>query len=707
MKMKKWVTAAPDLEAARSLSETCGFSPLAAVALCARGVDTPEKAQCFLATGIDGLYDPMRLRDMDKAVAAIRKAIGQQEKIIVFGDYDVDGITATCVLLRYLRSIGADADYYIPNRLSEGYGLSCAAMDALYEQGVRLIVTVDSGVTAFEETAYAKQLGIRMVITDHHECRDELPDAEAVVNPRRSDCTYPFAELAGVGVAFKLICALAGPENLERVLNQYADLVALGTVADVMPIVGENRIIVAAGLRRLAETNNLGLEMLLRESGQKSRRLTASVISFILAPRINAAGRMGNTEQAVELFLTDNPVRAQELAALLCEQNKERQAAENEILQQALAVLRKEYNPIEDKIIVLAGEGWHHGVIGIVSSRICDRYACPTILIAVDGEVGKGSGRSMAGFNLFEALSDSAPLLEKFGGHELAAGLTIPKKNIEEFKARVHAYADAHIHPGDLMPLVHIDCAITPAYITESSVEGLSALEPFGMKNPQPVFSMENLYVEDITPISSDRHVRLTLTKDGVSYTAMLFGTGAGGCGFAQGNFVDAAFHLEINEYRGRKTVQLVLKDIRLSECELLADQKLLNLYHRYMSDGALTAAEARVLLPNRPELVAVWRHIISRAEEGRLSVHSNALSRRVQWESKREVNIGKLFVCLDVFSESQLLSYNFRDGLLNITLKHYKGKADISKSVVLNTLKSMSKYQRREYDGFPDSKQN
>lgn len=692
MKMKKWVTAAPDLEAARSLSETCGFSPLAAVALCARGVDTPEKAQSFLATGIDGLYDPMRLRDMDKAVAAIRKAIGQQEKIIVFGDYDVDGITATCVLLRYLRSIGADADYYIPNRLSEGYGLSCAAMDALYEQGVRLIVTVDSGVTAFEETAYAKQLGIRMVITDHHECRDELPDAEAVVNPRRSDCTYPFAELAGVGVAFKLICALAGPENLERVLNQYADLVALGTVADVMPIVGENRIIVAAGLRRLVETNNLGLEMLLRESGQKSRRLTASVISFILAPRINAAGRMGNTEQAVELFLTDNPVRAQELAALLCEQNKERQAAENEILQQALAVLRKEYNPIEDKVIVLAGEGWHHGVIGIVSSRICDRYACPTILIAVDGEVGKGSGRSMAGFNLFEALSDSAPLLEKFGGHELAAGLTIPKENIEEFKARIHAYADAHIHPGDLMPLVHIDCAISPAYITESSVEGLSALEPFGMKNPQPVFSMENLYVEDITPISSDRHVRLTLTRDGVSYTAMLFGTGAGGCGFAQGNFVDAAFHLEINEYRGRKTVQLVLKDIRLSECELLADQKLLNLYHRYMSDGALTAAEARVLLPNRPELVAVWRHIISRAEEGRLSVHSNALSRRVQWESKREVNIGKLFVCLDVFSESQLLSYNFRDGLLNITLKHYKGKADISKSVVLNTLKSMSK---------------
>lgn len=692
MKIKKWVTAAPNLAAARSLSAACGFSPLAAVALCARGVDTPEKARDFLATDIDGLHDPMRLRDMDKAVDAIRAAIAEEQKIIVFGDYDVDGITATCVLLRYLRGLGADADYYIPNRLSEGYGLSCAAMDALYAQGVRLIITVDSGVTAFEETAYAQSLGIRMVITDHHECRDTLPEAHAIVNPRRADCDYPFAELAGVGVAFKLICALEGPDGVPAVLERYADLVSLGIVADVMPIVGENRIIVAAGLRRLADTSNLGLEMLLRESGQKARRMTSSVISFILAPRINAAGRMGNAEQAVELFLTDDPVRAQELAAALCEQNKERQVTENDILQQATAALRSVYNPVEDKLIVLVGEDWHHGVIGIVCSRLCDRYACPVVLIALDGDVGKGSGRSMAGFNLFEALKGSADLLDKFGGHELAAGLTIQRDNIEAFQTRLRAYANANLAQGDLRPVVRIDCAITPEYITQSSVEGLSELEPFGMKNAQPVFSMENLYVEDITPISSDRHVRLTLVKDGVSYTAMLFGTGAGGCGFAQGNYVDAAFHLELNEYRGSRTVQLVLRDVRLSRCELEADQKLLNLYNHYMSDGALTPTEARVLLPSRPELVAVWRHIISRAEDGRLSVHSNAISRRVQWESKREINIGKLFVCLDVFSESRLLSYNFCDGLLNIFLKPYTGKADISGSVVLATLRSMSK---------------
>lgn len=691
MKIKKWVAAAPSLSAARSLSKACGFTPLASVVLCARGIDTPEKAAHFLATDAAGLHDPHRLPDMDKAVGAIRAAIAEGQKMIVFGDYDVDGITATCVLLRYLRSIGADADYYIPDRLREGYGLSCAAMDALYAQGVRLIITVDSGVTAFEETSYAESLGIRMVVTDHHECRETLPAAYAVVNPRRMDCDYPFTELAGVGVAFKLICALAGPDALEDVIGRYSDLVAMGTVADVMPIVSENRILVAAGLRAMAHTQNLGLEMLLRESGQKTRRMTASVISFILAPRINAAGRMGNAAQAVELFLTDDPVRAQELAVSLCEQNKERQAAENDILQQAIAALRPVYNPLEDKLIVLDGEGWHHGVIGIVCSRICDRYGCPVVLIAVDGGIGKGSGRSMKGFNLFEALSDSADLLDKFGGHELAAGLTIRKEHIEAFKQRLHAYANEHIEPGDLMPVVRIDCEITPDFITEESVEGLAALEPFGMKNAQPVFSMENLYVEDITPISSDRHVRLTLTRDGISYTAMLFGTGAGGCGFAQGNFVDAAFHLEINEYRGGRTVQLVLRDVRLSRCELEADQKLLNLYRIYMSDGALTAAEARVLLPARPELVAVWRHIISRAEDGRLSVHSNAISRRVQWESKCDVNIGKLFVCLDVFSESRLLSYNFRDGLLNIILKPYTGKADISQSVVLKTLRSMS----------------
>ena len=692
MKMKRWVTAKPNLETVRSLARSCGFTPLAAAALCARGIDTPEAARAFLETDPAKLHDPMLLPDMAKARDTIRRAIEQGKKIAVFGDYDVDGVTSTCVMTRVLRSLGADVRHYIPDRLSEGYGLSMGAMDRLAQDGIGLIVTVDSGVSAFEEIARARELGMEVVVTDHHECREELPDANAVVNPKRADSTYPFAELAGVGVAFKLACAMAGDGQQRAVLEQYADLVALGTVADVMPLIGENRIIVAAGLRRMAETQNVGLSMLLHESGQQGKRLTASTISFILAPRINAAGRLGHADMAAELFLTDDPRRAQTLAMALCEQNKRRQATENQILEQALQKLRREYDPLEDQVIVLAGEEWHHGVIGIVSSRICDRYACPTVLIALEDGIGKGSGRSVKGFNLYEALCDSAPLLERFGGHELAAGLTIREENIQQFRENMEAWAREHVNPRELMPILHIDCPIAPEFISTEATRGLDVLEPFGMGNPQPVFSMCDLLVEEITPISSDRHVRLTLSKDGQTYTAMLFGTGQGGCGFAQGNYVDAAFCLEINEYRGRCSVQLVIRDIQLSTCEVMADQKILNLYNRFMSDGALTAREARVLLPERRDLVAVWRHILSRSEDGWLSVPDGALSRRVSWESRREINIGKLLVCLDVFSESRLLSYHFREGQLNIVLKHIEGKADISKSVVLKTLQSMSK---------------
>lgn len=690
MKTKRWVIAAPDETCVRALTADGGYGPLAAAVLSARGIDTPAAAAAYLSCDIAGLHDPMLLADMDKAVAVIEGALQRRERIVVYGDYDVDGVTATCILVDYLRGRGAECDYYIPNRLREGYGLSRAAMEELYEKGTRLLVTVDSGITADEEIAVARELGMQVVITDHHECHDTLPAADAVVDCKRPDCPYPFESLAGVGVAFKLICALEG--DAQRVLDRYADLVALGTVADVMPIVGENRIIVAAGLKKLAATGNVGLEMLLREAGMKHKRLTSSTISFVLAPRINAAGRMGRAELAAELFLTHDPVRAQALAAQLCEQNKLRQNEENQILEQALVRLRKEYNPLEDKIIVLSGEGWHHGVIGIVCSRLCDRYGCPVVLIALDEDgTGKGSGRSIGGFNLFDALTSCEDLLERYGGHALAAGLTVDADNIDALRERLRAYAESHVTMAELVPQLHIDCMVRPEWLTMDNIEALSVLEPYGMRNPEPVFCMKDMVVGDITPISSDRHVRMTLIKDGVRFSAIWFGTGAGGLGFVEGNYVDAAFHLEINEFRGRRTVQLTLCDAQLSDCEHLADQKLLNVYNTYMSDGPLTAAEARLLLPDRGDLVAVWRHITCRAEDGRLSVPDGALSRRVAWESRRDINIGKLFVCLDVFSESGLISYHFKEGMVNILLKPYEGKADISGSVVLATLQSMA----------------
>lgn len=690
MKTKRWVVAVPEMEHVQTLMQNCGYRRLTATVLAARGITTEAAAEKQLNCDTKGLYSPLLFKDMEKAKEIILDAVTKKEKIAIYGDYDVDGITSSCIMVDYLRSIGAQCDYYIPDRLNEGYGLSMDSLSELYQQGTRLIITVDSGITANEEVKHARQLGMRVVITDHHECHENLPEANAIINHKRPDCTYPFAHLAGVGVAFKLICALSG--DAEATLARYADLVSLGTVADVMPIVSENRIIVNAGLSQMAQTQNMGLEMLLREIGMKSKRLTSASIGFVIAPRINAAGRMGQAELAAELFLTKDAERAQELAAALCQLNKKRQNEENRILEEATMCLRKEYNPLEDKIIVLANEGWHQGVIGIVCSKLCDRYGCPVVLIAIDENgMGKGSSRSVHGFNLFEALSSCEDLLEKYGGHELAAGLTVEKDKIEALKARLKEYAENHVKMSDLVPQIQIDCEIEPQKITQQDIADMEKLEPYGMQNPEPIFCTKDCIVDEITPISSDKHAKIMLVKGGITFEALLFGSGTSGLGFAQGNMVDIAYNLDINEFRGKSNIQYTLRDVRLSESENIADQKLLNLYNTYMADKPLTAREARILLPNRAELVAVWRHISFRADSGVLSVPSNALSRRIAWENRMDINIGKLFVCLDVFSESNLISYHFKEGMLNIILKPYQGKADISKSVVLATLQHMA----------------
>ncbi len=687
MKSKKWNIAKPDREHILRLSHEGGYSLLTAAVLCARGLDTAEKAADFLSCDLSGLHDPMLLPDMREAVCVIHASIQNGERIAVFGDYDVDGITSTCLLIRYLRSLGTDCVYYIPDRLTEGYGLNKAALLELRQQGISLVITVDSGITAMEEIEYAREIGLKVVVTDHHECKDILPRANAVVNPKRADSPYPFKDLAGVGVVFKLICALAGPAHMREVL-QHLDLVAVGTIADVMLLQGENRVIVAYGLQVLQHTTNAGLRMLMREAGVETRRMTSSVVSFTLALRINAAGRMGCANRAAELFLTDNPVRAQDIAAMLCCQNKERQNAENKILNQALDALQKEYNPHEDRMIVLWGENWHHGVIGIVSSRISDRYGCPAVLISLDGDQGKGSGRSVNGFNLFAALEHSSQYLEKFGGHALAAGLTISRENLPAFKDCICEYAKENINDEDLMPVVDIDCMISPDHISLEAIRDLSVLEPYGMGNREPIFAIREFTVEEITPLSSDKHLKMSLIKGGKRFTAMLFGTGTGGCPVVEGDVVDAAFSLEINHFRGRQTIQLMLKDICLSECELRKDHHFLTIYSAFIDGKELTDREINQLYPDRADLVAVWRHIISRSENGKLTAPYNTLSRRIAYESRRLINIGKLFVCLDVFSESCLLSYHFKNNLLHIRLRPFKGKADITKSVVLATLR-------------------
>ena len=425
-----WKVNEPDPSAVNTLVRS-GYAPLAAMVLAARGICSNAQAHKYLDCDTP-LLDPFLMTDMDKAAGRVGLAMARGEKIAVFGDYDVDGITSTCLLTDFLRRHGANVVSYIPGRLEEGYGLNPIAIAQLSQEGVQLIITVDCGITAVAEAELCRELGIDLVITDHHECKDALPYAAAVVDPHRPDGGYPHKNLSGVGVAFKLASALCGDQ--EEVLRDYADMVCLGTVADVMPLQGENRVFVARGLQSLARTKRPGIAALMAESGCDAKNISSSSIGFMLAPRINAAGRMGRIELAVELFLTDDPARAADVAKQLCDLNRQRQSVESEIYDQAVAMLPEGQPP---EAIVLADESWHQGVVGIVASRIAEEYACPAFLICLDGEHGKASSRSHGGFNLFASLTALSSLLESYGGHELAAGFTINRSNIPEFRRQI------------------------------------------------------------------------------------------------------------------------------------------------------------------------------------------------------------------------------------------------------------------------------
>lgn len=691
MKQKKWILAAEDPSRAEQLAGELRLDRLPSRVLAARGICTRAQAVEFLDSSPARIHDPFLLRDMDKAVACIRQAIADRIRIAVYGDYDVDGVTATCILIQYLKKQGADCTYYIPDRLGEGYGLNEAAIQSLYDEGCRLLITVDSGITAVEEAAFAASIGLRLIITDHHECKETLPAAEAVVNPRRTDSDYPFRELAGVGVAFKLVCALEAPRGIDELLDEYSDVVAVGTIADVMPLVGENRVIVTHGLRHLQNTRNYGLRALMQKLGLDQKPLSANSVSFIMAPRINAAGRLGGASSAARMFLTDDPQEAAELAEHLCDLNRQRQEEENGIYEQITARLKEEPELTRGRSLVLWDDNWHNGVIGIVSSRLSDRYGVPCILISMSGDSGKGSGRSIKGFNLYAALEKNADLLEKYGGHELAVGLTIRRDRLMDLRRGLENYAAA-AQTEEIVPCINVDCAVTPEDLTLRDVRSLSVLEPFGMGNPQPTFLMKDVRVEEITPISHDRHVKLHLMKDGKLFYGFVFGMGARSCLFVRGDLLDLVFAAEINTYRGADNVQLVVKDVRWSESEQEADRESLAVYRRWKTGGTLSREEALLLSPSREDLVAVFRHIRTNAEDGLLCGDARTLYRRVRYEARTQLNLGRFLVCLDVFSEFAIFSYTLSGPEISIRLNQCSGKADINGSGIIHGLLEIAK---------------
>ena len=674
MKYGIWKVSQPEAGAVNALVGS-GYAPLAAMVLASRGMEDDHQARAYLDCNAP-LLDPFLMTDMDKAAGRVGLAMSRGEKIAVFGDYDVDGITATCLLTDFLRRHGADAVSYIPGRLEEGYGLNPIAIHQLHDEDVKLIVTVDCGITAVSEAELCRQLGIDLVITDHHECKQTLPAAIAVVDPHRPDGGYPHKNLSGVGVAFKLASALCGSQ--EGVLEEYADMVCLGTVADVMPLQGENRVFVARGLESLAHTKRPGIAALMAECGCAPEAVSASSIGFMLAPRINAAGRMGQIDLALELFLTDDPDKAAEAARGLCELNRQRQAVESEIYRQAVSMLPMGKPP---EAIVLADESWHQGVVGIVASRIAEEYACPTFLICLDGEHGKASSRSHGGFNLFASLSALSPLLESYGGHELAAGFTITRANIPEFRRQICALA-AKFYTDDVpRTVLDVDCAVFPELLTLHNVDALQMLEPCGNGCPKPVLMVKNLTIDRISMVGGGRHMRLRLCSGHTYLNAIYFSANPQTVSIQPGDLVDVAFTPQVNEFRGTRTVQMNVIDIRPScNAECLPDAAP----YRDMQRGNLTAGEAAALLPDRKMLALVWRYLDAANPVQESPV---CLCRKIVRWSGKPLNLGQMLTCLDIFRDVGLLTVQRQHKYVSIRLTPGEGKADLSQSQTMQRL--------------------
>jgi single-stranded-DNA-specific exonuclease len=564
---KKWVPYNKSYELTEILKSKYNISEMFARTLINRGLDDLNKVNRFMNADINDQYDSFLLTDMEKAVDRILVAIEENEKICIYGDYDVDGITSTALCVNILRKLEADVMYYIPIRADEGYGLNHDAIEYIAEQGVNLIITVDCGIRSIDVVETVKESGMNIIITDHHECGEILPDAYAVINPHRPDCSYPFKELAGVGVAFKLMQAVTESIGYRELLYDVLDIAAIGTIADVVPLLDENRIIVKNGLEKLMNTDNVGLKALIDICDLKDKQISSYNIAFIIAPRINAAGRLADAGRCVELLITEDKALAYEIGRELDAENKERQRIEAEILEQAIAKVNAEKDFETSSVIVLDEINWHPGVIGIVASRIVEQFSKPSILIGLDNEIGKGSGRSMSGFNLYEAMNKCSELFVSFGGHEMAAGLTIKTDNIKAFKEKINAVAKEMLQGKELLPELLVDYKLEPSDINLQVAKQLKDLEPFGMGNPNPNFVCRNMQILDKRLVGANsKHLSLNLYDGNNNVKAIAFNMGNLFNVLSSSKKIDIICCMDINLWNNNENVQLIIKDIKINK---------------------------------------------------------------------------------------------------------------------------------------------
>lgn len=678
MILRKWEVRPLDKERAAAFAQTYGVPFFLAMLMNIRGLDDAAHLREFLGEG-EPLSDPFLLKDMDKAAARITRAVDNMEKIAVYGDYDADGVTSTAMLYSYLETRGADVIFYIPQREGEGYGMNMGAVEYLKEQGVSLIVTVDNGISSVQEVARANELGIDVVVTDHHRPQEILPDAVAVVDAYRPDDTSPYKHFSGVGVAFKLLMALEdGAGDVEDLLEAYSDLAAIGTIGDIVPLTGENRTLIRAGLERLSQSDRPGVQALLENAGIAGKALTSTNVAFTLVPRINATGRMGAPERAVRLLISGYEEEAEVLSEEICADNEERRRVEAEIAEAAFVDIEaKGY--MKDRVVVVDGENWHHGVIGIVASRVTERCGKPCMIISRGETEAKGSGRSIEGFSLFEAICACGDLLIKFGGHPMAAGITLKPENIEAFRKRINRYAAEHF-PQMPTQTVTLDCKLNPAALSVSMAQSLTQLEPFGNGNPQPVFGLFNMELSNVTPVGGGGHLRLTLEKNGAVITAMRFNTKPEELSYHIGDKIDLAVQLEAREFRGQPSLTVIVRDMKFAAFNTEKNIASLASFEKWQRGEVLSAEDKNRLYPDRACLAAIYRAL--RTVNGKETDQVRFVS-----QFGKDMTLGLFKTALLVFEERGLVHSEIADDTFTATLIETSGKTDITRSPVLLAL--------------------
>ena len=676
MSRKRWQVMDSQPQIAAEISEQFGISPVASLLLASRGFCADEAVEDFLMVMPD-FQCPYDLIDMDKAVDRINSAIENGERIAVYGDYDADGVTATTLLYRCLKGKGADVIWYVPER-SEGYGLNNNAIDKLFDEGARLLVTVDNGVAAFEQAEYIYSKGMELVVTDHHQPMGTLPRACAVVNPHRHDCPSVFKGYAGVGVAFKLAVALEECDD-EELLQKYGEYVAIGTVADIVPLVGENRLFVKYGIDSINSTSKPAIAELKDVCGI-SDEVSSTNISFMFAPRINAAGRVGFARDAVNLLLSDDFDSARGLANMLNSSNQERQSVEAKVFEQAHRLVELSRMNIYDRVIVVSGKDWHEGVLGIVSAKLTELYGKPTIVLSENGDTAKGSCRSVEGFSIFEALSNVSDVLRAYGGHSMAAGVTVDFDRIDEFRRRINEYARVNFEYMPF-PSVKIDCKLNPKVLTTELVDGFKELEPFGEGNPQPVLGLFKMRIERVTPLAKGKYIKLTLSKKSAYTDVISFSHRLDDFSFTVGDIVDVAVKLSNSQFRGKTEVSARLVDIRMSgdyECDVLDN---IRIYEKGIRGEELSFDELSTITPQRETLNDVYRYI---RRNGGFNDGAEMLYHRLSGKH----SLSSVMTAVDILAELKIISLERRGERLFVELVPDCERCNIENSRILRNLK-------------------